>query len=140
MSLSLAPLLEAVSPIPSHAVAALAATVFGVWQLIGAKGTARHRFVGWLFVTAMAYAAITAIAISELKLWGRFSPIHILIPITLFTLYTSVRHARAGEVKKHARGMISLVILACLVTGAFTLLPGRVMNEVVFGPSVDVSQ
>ena len=40
-------LLRQVMPILSHALAAMAAVVLGGAQLASAKGTARHRALGW---------------------------------------------------------------------------------------------
>lgn len=130
--MTLRPLLDAVPPIPSHALAALAMIVLGAWQLAGAKGTRRHRIVGWLFVIGMAYVALSAIFISTIELWGRFSPIHLLIPLTLHTLWVGVRDARRGNIEAHKRGMTILFVIARVVTGAFTLLPGRIMHDVIF--------
>jgi len=130
--MSLQPLFDAMPPIPSHAIVALTVAVLGLWQVAATKGTRRHRIVGWLFVLGMAYVALSAVFISELQIWGRFSPIHLLIPVTLFSLWQGVRDVRRGDIKGHARGMITLFVLAVVVTGAFTLLPGRVMHSVVF--------
>lgn len=127
-------LLDQAAPTPSHAIAAFAAFFLALWQLLAAKGTTRHRIVGWLFVLGMAYVAVSALFISDLKTWGYFSPIHLLIPVTLFTMWAAVRDARRGNIKAHARGMITLFVLALVVTGGFTLAPGRIMHQIVFGP------
>ena len=63
-------LLSQVMPIPSHALAAVAAVVLGGVQLASAKGTARHRALGWAWVGLMTYVATSSFFISELKLWG----------------------------------------------------------------------
>ena len=60
----------------------------------------------------MAYVAVASFFISELRLWGAFSPIHLLSAWTLFSL---------------------LYIGALLITGLFTLWPGRVTHGVLFG-------
>lgn len=141
MALSPELLLREVPPIPSHALVALAMIGLGAWQLTGAKGTARHRIVGWLFVAGMSYVAISGLFISTIGTWGWFSPIHLLVPVTLLGLYGAVRDARRGEIREHKRGMILLFMLALVLTGAFTLLPGRVMHKIVFGtPISEVAQ
>ncbi len=132
-----AALFDADTPIPSHALFALTAVALGTWQVLGTKGTRRHRIVGWLFVAGMTYAAVSALFISDLKTWGYFSPIHLLIPITLASLFFSVRDVRRGNIRGHAQGMVILFVLAGLVTGALTFLPGRVMHETVFGIAND---
>lgn len=126
-------LLGAAEPIPAHALVAIATALLGLWQILGQKGTRRHRVVGWAFVVGMAYVALSALFISELHTWGYFSPIHLLIPVTLATLWKAVRDARAGRIKSHARSMIILFALAVVVTGGLTVLPGRIMHEAVFG-------
>lgn len=126
------PLLDAAPPIPGHAIVALMVLCLGLWQLAAAKGTRRHRIVGWLFVLGLVYVALSAIFISTLQVWGRFSPIHLLIPVTLFSLWAGVRDARRGNIKGHARGMVALFVMAVVITGAFTLLPGRIMHETLF--------
>lgn len=128
-------LLDAVPPIPSHALLAFVAFGLGLAQLLLPKGTMRHRIVGWGFVLAMGYVAISALFISEMKTFGYFSPIHILVPVTLVAIVGGVRDACRGDVRGHARNMVSLFVLAIVVTGTLTFLPGRIMHEVVFGPA-----
>ena len=43
----------------------------------------------------------------------------------------NVRAARKHNVKAHQKGMKSLVFGALIVAGAFTVLPGRIMFEVL---------
>ena len=81
----------------------------------------------------MAYVAGSSFLISELRLWGAFSPIHLLSAWTLFSLVMAVYHARRGNIAQHKVWMVLLYILALLVTGLFTLWPGRVMNQVLLG-------
>ena len=45
----------------------------------------------------------------------------------------AIRSARNGNIIRHKRMMKLLYILALIVTGLFTLLPGRTMNAVLFG-------
>ena len=126
-------LFSQVMPIPSHALAAIAAVVLGGAQLSSAKGTARHRVLGWVWVGLMAFVAGSSFFISELKLWGAFSPIHLLSIWTLFSLVMAIYHARQGNIRQHKTWMVLLYILALVVTGLFTLWPGRVMHGVLFG-------
>ena len=126
-------LLGQVMPIPSHALAAISAVVLGGAQLASAKGTARHRTLGWAWVGLMTYVAASSFFISELKLWGAFSPIHLLSIWTLISLVMALYHARQGNIRQHKIWMVLLYILALLVTGVFTLWPGRVMHGVLFG-------
>ena len=126
-------LFSQVMPIPSHALAAIAAVVLGGAQLSSAKGTTLHRVLGWVWVGLMAFVAGSSFFISELKLWGAFSPIHLLSIWTLFSLVMAIYHARQGNIRQHKTWMVLLYILALVVTGVFTLWPGRVMHGVLFG-------
>ena len=127
-------LLSQVMPIPSHALAAMAAVVLGDAQLASAKGTARHRTLGWAWVGLMTYvAALSFFISSDMRLWRAFSPIHLLSIWTLFSLVMAVYHARQGNIRQHKIWMVLQYILALLVTGVFTLWPGRLMHGVLFG-------
>ena len=126
-------LLGQVSPIPSHALAALAAVMPGGAQLATSKGTVRHRVSGLIWVSLMACVAVSSFFISELRLWGAFSPIHLLSVWTLFSLVIAVYHARRGNIRQHKIWMALLYIGALLIAGLFTLWPGRVMHGVLFG-------
>ncbi|TCL00585.1 putative membrane protein [Shimia isoporae] len=120
-------------PIPYHAVMALAALALGVVQLIAVKGTRAHRFMGYIWAVLMLGTSLTAVFIHEIRLWGLYSPIHLLIPVTLASLYLGIRAARQGDMRRHRSIMRSLFLLALVVTGGFTLLPGRAMHAVLFG-------
>jgi len=47
----------------------------------------------------------------------------------------AVRKAHRDQVGTHRRIMISMFLGALVVAGLFTLLPGRILHQVVFGPS-----
>src|ERR1043166_7459735 len=76
--MSLAPLLDAVPPIPVHAFAAMAAFALGVVQIAAPKGTLPHRTLGWIWVALMAVVAVSSFWIHQLRLIGPWSPIHLL--------------------------------------------------------------
>ena len=76
--MSLAPLLNAAPAIPLHAFAAMAAFALGVVQLAAPKGTLPHRTLGWIWVLLMAFVAASAFWIHQIRLWGPWSPIHLL--------------------------------------------------------------
>lgn len=131
--MSLAPLLAAAPPVPLHAFAAMAALLLGAVQLAGPKGTRAHRTLGWLWVALMAAVAASSFWINGIRLWGPFSPIHLLSVLVLTSLPLAVWHARAHRVAAHRRAMLLLFCGGLLAAGAFTLYPGRIMNTVVFG-------
>ena len=120
-------------PIPLHAIAALIAIVLGGVQFALPKGNFTHKTLGRAWVGLMLIIAISSSFIHEIKLWGQYSPIHLLSLLTLFALWRGVSYARAGRIKSHQRMMVMLYGLALILTGLFTLLLGRVMHQVVFG-------
>lgn len=128
------PILSASAAVQLHAAAATMALVLGIWQLSGAKGTTAHRTLGWLWVTAMAAVAISSFWIQGLNQWNGFSWIHLISIYVLATLPLAVIAARRGNVRRHRLSMIGLFVGALVVAGLFTLLPGRIMHQVVFGP------
>jgi uncharacterized membrane protein len=132
--MSLAPLLDAVPPIPVHAFAAMAAFALGVVQLAAPKGTLPHRTLGWIWVALMAVVAISAFWIHQLRIVGPFSPIHLLSIYVPVMLVVGVLAARRHNVQRHRRTMLGLFAGALIIAGLFTLMPGRVMQAVVFGP------
>jgi len=77
--------------------------------------------------------AISSFFIHDLRHFGPFSVIHLISVFTLYSVVTAISAARAGNIAKHKKDMIVLYALAMILTGAFTLLPGRVMNAVIFG-------
>jgi uncharacterized membrane protein len=131
--MNLAPLLEAVPPIPLHAVAAMAAFVLGAVQLAAPKGTLPHRTLGWIWVGLMAAVAVSSLWIHQIRLAGPWSPIHLLSIFTLVMLPLGVWRARRHNVTAHRRTMIGIFTGALVIAGLFTLVPGRIMHAVLFG-------
>ena len=132
--MTLAPLLDAAPAIPLHAFAAMAAFALGVVQLTAPKGTLPHRTVGWIWVVLMLAVAASSFWIHQIKFWGPWSPIHLLSIFTLVMVPLGVWFAHRHRVANHRRVMTGLFAGALLVAGLFTLLPGRIMHAVIFGP------
>lgn len=116
-----------------HSFAALAAVLIGAVQLSCSKGTANHRLLGYMWVTLIVVVSVTSFGIFEIRLLGPFSPIHFLSVLVIATAIRAVTAVRAGHVQLHKKLMNTLYFLALIITGLFTLAPGRVMHQVVFG-------
>ena len=132
--MSLAPLLDAAPQIPVHAFAAMAAFLLGTVQLLAPKGTLPHRTLGWIWVALMAVVAVSSLWIHEIRLVGPFSPIHLLSIFTLIMVPLAVWRAHTHRVADHRRIMIMTFTGALVIAGLFTLVPGRIMHAVAFGP------
>src|SRR6266851_2557735 len=114
--MSLAPLLDAAPAIPLHAFGAMTAFVLGVVQFAAPKGTLPHRTIGWIWVCLMAAVAVSSFWIHQIRLVGPWKAHH-------------------HRITDHRRIMIFIFSGALVIAGLFTLLPGRIMHSVVFGPS-----
>jgi uncharacterized membrane protein len=112
----------------------MAAFALGVVQLTAPKGTLPHRTLGWVWVLLMLAVSISAFWIHAIRLWGPWSPIHLLAIFTLIMVPLAVWHARRHRIAHHRWAMISIFFGALVIAGAFTLVPGRIMHAVVFGP------
>jgi uncharacterized membrane protein len=132
--MNLAPLLNAAPAIPLHAFAAMTAFVLGVVQLAAPKGTLPHRTLGWIWVGLMLTVAGSSFWIHQIRLVGPWSPIHLLSIFTLAIVPLGVWKAHRHEVTAHSRIMIFTFAGALVIAGLFTLVPGRIMHTVLFGP------
>ena len=125
-------------PIPVHAYAALIAVVLGGIQLSQPKGTRSHKYIGYVWVSLMLFVSVSSFWIHSIKLVGLFSPIHLLSIFTIWSVFEAIRSVRTGNIIKHKRMMSLLYVLALVVTGLFTLMPGRTMNSMIFGEQIDL--
>jgi uncharacterized membrane protein len=131
--MTFAPLLAAPLCIQIHASAATAAFAIGAAQLALPKGSVHHRLIGWCWVMLMLTVALTSFFIHIIRMWGIWSPIHLLSILVLGTLPLAVWHARQHRIARHRLAMTTLFIGALVIAGAFTFLPGRIMHAVAFG-------
>ena len=122
-----------------HMTAAIGALVLGPLALWARKGATQrprlHRAFGYAWVTLMVVTAVSAIFIRDFRLpnLAGYTPIHLLIPVTLVALFGAFYFLAKGNIRGHRTTMQRLYVGACLVAGAFTLLPGRYLGQLVLG-------
>ena len=128
-----------------HAFFALAAIPVGLYIFFKKKGTKQHRFIGRVWVSFLFIVSFTALFITSPMTDSVFNPrfyswIHLLIPFTAGNLIYSVSSIRKFKKTKlekhknaHIRSMVGVYFGALLVAGAFTLMPGRMFHEIIFG-------
>jgi uncharacterized membrane protein len=92
-----------------------------------------HRTIGWVWVALMVTVTTTSFWIHDLRVWGQWSPIHLLSIFTLIMLPPAVIHAMRHRVEGHRKAMTGLFTGALLIAGLFTFWPGRIMHAVLFG-------
>jgi uncharacterized membrane protein len=131
MSVNLPLLLHAPLIIQFHLLVAFIAIAGGAAQFMLKKGTSTHKIIGRLWVLAMGLVAVSGLFIHEIRMFGGFNPIHFLSLLTLFFLYMGVRAARKKQIGRHQRIMIYTYFLGLIVTGFFTLWPGRLMHHIL---------
>jgi uncharacterized membrane protein len=112
----------------------MSAFALGVVQFAAPKGTLPHRTLGWIWVGLMMSVAASSFWIHQIRLMGPWSPIHLLSIFTLLTVPLGVWKAHRHEISDHRRIMTLIFSGALVIAGLFTLLPGRIMHTVVFGP------
>ena len=128
----------------THASFALMAVPLGLFIFLNKKGTKQHRLVGRVWVFLLAIVSVTALFITSPMTDTALNPrlyswIHVLIPFTISQfIYSiwSIRQFKATRLAKHKnaqiRSMIGVYVGALLVAGAFTLMPGRMLHEMLF--------
>ena len=121
-----------------HMSAAITAVVLGpfaLWARLGRITRPRlHRALGYAWVTCMIAAALSAVFIRDFGLlnFQGYTPIHLLTPVTLLSLYKAFFYLHQGNIQGHRKTMQSLYLGACIVAGAFTLLPGRYLGHLIW--------
>ncbi|MCJ0762457.1 DUF2306 domain-containing protein [Variovorax terrae] len=121
-----------------HLSAALSAVAVGPVALWARKGAVQrprlHRAFGYAWVTLMLIAATSAIFIRDHSLpnIAGYTPIHLLVPVTYLGLFGAFWALAHGDIRHHRLAMQSTYVGACLVAGAFTLLPSRYLGQLVW--------
>lgn len=122
-----------------HMTAALLALVTGPVALWARRGRSQrprlHRAFGYAWVTLMLVTAVSAIFIRDRNLpnLAGYTPIHLLIPVTLFMLVLAFRYLLQRNTEGHRKTMQGLYVGACVIAGGFTLLPSRYLGQLVWG-------
>jgi len=112
-----------------HLTCASAALVLGTVQLARTKGTPSHRLFGWIFVALMLTVAITS---SWIPSFLHLTWIHVFTLITLVSIPLALWSIRHGNVRRHAAAMKGLYIGGLVIAGIFTLIPGRLLGNLLW--------
>ncbi len=121
-----------------HMTAALGALVTGpvaLWARHSATQRPKlHRAFGYAWVTLMIITAVSALFIRDFRLpnIAGYTPIHILVPVTLFGIFGAFFYLAKRNFVAHRKTMQRLYVGACLGAGAFTLLPQRYLGQLVW--------
>jgi uncharacterized membrane protein len=130
--------MELTPVIAIHLAAALSAVVLGpfaLWARLGRIVRPRwHRALGYAWTTCVVAAAVSAMFIRDERLpnVAGFTPIHLLVPVTLLALYKAFARAGPGR-HRHPPAEHATSVHLCLLTGSLTLLPARYLGQLVWG-------
>jgi uncharacterized membrane protein len=130
--------MQLTATIAIHTAAALSALLLGpvaLWARMGAtKRPVLHRAFGYAWVTLMLATSFSALFIRDFDLpnLAGYTPIHLLIPYTLYGITGAFLYLRRRDFSGHRKTMQQLYFGACIVAGAFTLLPSRYLGHLVW--------
>lgn len=125
-----------ISPVVAiHLACAVPALLLGPLALSARKGSRLHRAAGYAWVTLMLGAALSALFIHGRGLpnLAGFSPIHLLVPLTLWGIGSAVWRVTHGDIAGHRQSMTWVYWSAGVGAGVFALLPGRWLGQLVWG-------
>ncbi|CUJ13646.1 DUF2306 domain-containing protein [Cognatishimia activa] len=108
------------------ATLAFCLTPFVLWRR---KRDHLHKKLGYIWVTAMALTALSAFTISNIGGVGRFSLLHGLAVLTLWTLVVAIRMAIKGDIKGHQAALRNLATFGLGLPMVLTFLPHRTFQK-----------
>ncbi len=118
----------------AHLAVASAALLLGPLALRARKGSLLHRSAGYGWVALMLATAATSLFMRNhggLNLAG-FTPIHLLALLTFAGIGGALWAVWRRNVQAHRRAMWSVYLGGCVVAGVFTLLPGRLLGQLLW--------
>jgi len=119
-----------------HLFTVFPCVLLGFFQLfIIKKSSSLHRINGSIYVILLAFSALISFFLPAQvgeRLANHFGALHLLSIATLSTLIYSLWSLKRGDIKAHRRSMSWLYFTGVIIAGAFTLAPGRFLNEVLF--------
>jgi uncharacterized membrane protein len=116
-------------PVLVHLAAAASALVLGFVMLARRKATPSHKALGRIWVGLMSTVAVSSLWIPRFL---QFTWIHLFTLLTAVTIPLAIYRIRTGDAKGHARATKGLFIGGLLIAGVFTLLPGRLLGDLLW--------
>ena len=104
-------------------------------MLLRRRGDYAHRFIGWIWVSAMMLTALLSFSVRGIN-GGSLSWIHILSAVTIVQAPRIVLTARRRQHAKHRAAVLTLITGSIVIAGVFTLLPSRLLGSGPIDPGV----
>ncbi|MFY0597526.1 MAG: DUF2306 domain-containing protein [Cognatishimia sp.] len=112
-----------------HATSAMIAVMLTPFVLWRQKRDRMHKTLGYVWVTAMAITALSSFTISGVGGVGRFSFLHGLAILTLWTLFIAIRMAIKGNIKGHQAALRNLATFGLGLPLVLNFLPERTFSR-----------
>ena len=112
------------------------AFLMATFMMVTKKGTEVHKLIGRIYMVLMLFTAMVTVLMSAQvgpRLFNHFGFIHLLSVLVLYCVPSAYWAIKNGNVKRHKWSMIGLYIGGLIVAGGFTLMPGRMLGNVLFG-------
>jgi uncharacterized membrane protein len=116
-------------PVLIHLSAAICALALGTVMLVRRKGTLSHKFWGRIWAGLMLTVAVSSLWIPSFL---HLTWIHLFTLLTFVSLPLAIYKIRRGNVKGHAASMKGLFIGGLVIAGMFTLVPGRILGNLLW--------
>lgn len=119
-----------------HLFTVLPCVVIGTVLLLIKKGTRLHIVAGRVYMILMMFTAIVTLFMPAFvgpTVFNHFGYIHTFSFLTIYTVPTAYLAVKKGDIKSHKRKMVLLYFGALIIAGGFTLMPGRYLNDLLFG-------
>lgn len=119
-----------------HLASIVPAMLLGTSLIVLRKGTPQHRLAGRAYMVLMLATAVTTLWMPAQvgpQLIGHFGFVHVLSFVTVAAVIGAWRAIQRRDVTTHRKIMIRLYIGAFVIAGGFTLMPGRMIHDWLFG-------
>lgn len=119
-----------------HLGAIAPAFLMATFMMVTKKGTEVHKLIGRIYMVLMLFTAMVTLLMSAQvgpRLFNHFGFIHLLSVLVLYCVPSAYWAIKNGNVKRHKWSMIGLYIGGLIVAGGFTLMPGRMLGNMLFG-------
>ena len=131
--MTLLPFLSAPLPVQVHIIAAVLALILGPLALYRRRRDRTHKVVGYIWITVMTVLAVGSFLIPSHFTPIGIGPLHGFAVLTLWSLWAGISAAIARDIARHEAILRSLYSNGLIIAGAFTFLPGRTLNRMLFG-------
>ena len=95
-----------------------------------------HRLLGKAYMSMMLVTALITLFIEAQvgpQFLSHFGAIHLLSVLVIYSVPRTYFAAKAGDHRTHRSNMLGVYLGGILIAGAFTLVPGRYLNGMLFG-------